>query len=408
MFLGVSNNTLTYLPQVWYFENKGSATSPVFNGSSFQSIKNGPLANLTFINSPSPFFYDIDNDGYDDLIVGEDKSVQVFWNNISVNENGTIISQNFVNFTGTSYDPFRNIIYQGLPIEAGGDVNIKPIMVDISGDGLDDFIYGAFLGGVIFHKNKGSLTFDDEGVELFSIGQRSSPLAHDLDNDGDIDFLVGGIDGGISYFTSTSEYHFVYERNLGEANPLNQENVQGLASLASVDLNNDGYEEIVAGDYAGNIQIYFNEASSSNSFTLRPVDQGIGDIDVGSSSYPQFANISGTKYADIMVGGLNLLGENGVYVYINPGVSDFYEMPQNENPLWNLTKEFIVQKPVPIDINDDGIEEIALAHGAPIGKVALLMKNETGEWEIFTNHPKNPFRNISEIQMAITFIDLGF
>lgn len=120
---------------VFIYRNIGTQFSPIF-------VFNDSLLNVDFSEFTIPYFYDWDNDGRKDLIVGNNYSgLSVYKNNASPNVFPSPATLTLLSDTiPGSYDGWR----------------ITPKFVDINFDGDDDLFFGETNGGVNFYENQGS------------------------------------------------------------------------------------------------------------------------------------------------------------------------------------------------------------------------------------------------------------
>ena len=158
-----------------YYENTGTASAPTY------AVRTGtanPLSGIDVGIRSAPTFADIDGDGDQDLVVGEDNG------NLNYYENtGTASAPTYAVRTGTA-NPLNGI-----------DVGFAstPTFADIDGDGDQDFVVGLFFGNLNYYENTGTTSAPTYTVRFgaanpfsgIDVGDRSTPTFADIDGDGD-------------------------------------------------------------------------------------------------------------------------------------------------------------------------------------------------------------------------------
>lgn len=264
----------------------------------------------------APFFADMNNDGYDDLFLGNLDDIAKFYFN-----------------TGENIPPIFEIDNSYLhDIYANGQQGTNsyyPIAVDLDNDGDNDLVIGGY-NGLLYYENLGD---DDtlrwnkidtifESANLL-IGQDPKPAFADLDNDGDFDMFVGT---GESFMGGPEPGIIIAFRNTGSPKvPVFEEDI-----------------------------------------TLKP---GIGDV--GRNAYPTFADINGNGTIDLLVG-----RDLSTFVYYTNTGSDtvpawtnnswFFAFPE-ENTYW--------KNPHLFDIDRDN--DFDLIYGSDGGRI--FMYENTGD-----------------------------
>jgi hypothetical protein len=224
-----------------YFENTGTAVNPQFAAPVVNPFGLDSTYYLAF-----PAFADLDNDGDQDLLVGE------FYGTMKYFEN-----------TGTADNPQFAAPVQN-PFGLSPTLNhIIPALADLDNDGDFDILAGGYFGILLYYENGGTAenpAFAAGQLNPFGLNTTyilSSPTFADLDNDGDLDLLVGEYYGNMQYF-----------KNMGTAvspafdapmaNPFNLEPVYYMAFPAFADLDNDGDHDLLVGEYYGGMKYFEN------------------------------------------------------------------------------------------------------------------------------------------------------
>ena len=173
----------------------------------------------------------------------------------------------------------------GNPVQAMGTA-----LVDMDRDGIQDVVTGAKSGQILYYRNttlNGSLsladpiTLSDSSGTPIDVGWQSWPTAIDLNGDDCIDFLVGEQHGNIYKIICTqpgSPKGYLPAELLGslEQNPINVTHEVGggimTPSLTTIDINNDGLDDVLMADSQGRIWMLKNVGSLSSAiFSLSPV-----------------------------------------------------------------------------------------------------------------------------------------
>ncbi len=245
--------------RLFLFENIGTSTEPIFkltddNWLNFRQFSQIPQPNGSFGFAPT--FGDLDNDGDEDLLVGE-KDGKLFFvrNNAGAGNHMTF--------------DFPQFGWQGID---GGQF-AKPQIVDMNRDGLADIVIGRNQQRIRYYQNQGSLgqpSFDSDvnnPPNNFNFGQMIAPsLNPDAVNaigDGSpavLDFgssfkIVLGSESGVIRLYDDIEGNLDGAFNLVSENLGNtKEGFQTSPALA--DINSDGLFEMVVGNLRGGISFF--------------------------------------------------------------------------------------------------------------------------------------------------------
>ena len=173
-----------------YYENTGSASSPTFTE---QTGASNPMDGEDVGDDSAPAFVDIDDDNDFDLFIGETSGVIYYYENT-----GSVSSPAFTQQTGAS-NPFDGI-------DPGDDVKLA--FADLDGDDDYDAFVGENIGELFYYENTGSAasasftqrTGLDNPFDGVDVGDDFSPALVDLDNDGDMDLLSGSGEGAMYYY----------------------------------------------------------------------------------------------------------------------------------------------------------------------------------------------------------------
>jgi hypothetical protein len=237
-----------YIPAYIHFnENIGTINSPNFDGpqdNPFGLVL--PSAMVVF-----PDLADLDNDGDLDLLLGVTLEESYFPQFQYYENTGTPTEPAFA---AAEINPFGLI---------GGFGFAVPKFADIDNDGDLDLFSGEYGGNLKFYENTGTPAEPDFAAPVqnpFGITaayQIAAPAFSDMDQDGDLDLLVGEYYGNFQYYRNSGTVQVP-----AFAPPL--ENPFGLIATyefnmpAIADLDDDGDDDILVGEYYGMFQYFQN------------------------------------------------------------------------------------------------------------------------------------------------------
>jgi len=194
-----------------YFENTGTPIKPEFEE---QTDGNNPfndiIENFWKYSLINPVMADIDNDGDDDLIYTNVRHDYAYFHRNTGDADNPIFSDE----TGTSTDPFKNYIFQS----SAKYPNITLAFVDLNLDGKLDIVSSNTNGDIYYTNNIGSVSDpffqNDSGflnpfanIDMFMF---ATPIMLDIDNDGWVD-LVTGCGNGKIYLFKQNRKEFEFE-----------------------------------------------------------------------------------------------------------------------------------------------------------------------------------------------------
>ncbi|RZL14791.1 MAG: hypothetical protein EOO62_04515, partial [Hymenobacter sp.] len=165
---------------------------------------------VTGAQFPRPAITDLDGDGRLDMLIGDYSGLMKRY------EASTVGGTTFVADAG-------NMQADGANIKADGTAangTAKPLVFDLDGNGLLDFVVGSQLGAVTRYEQTArySLTFTSKGnvttngttaVNMGSTGNAeggyAAPIITDINNDGRLDMLIGDANGTIYLYTQSQQ-----------------------------------------------------------------------------------------------------------------------------------------------------------------------------------------------------------
>lgn len=242
-------NGATNISKLAYYKNIGTLSSPSF------SLITRDYQNLSSYNlyGMSPAFGDLDGDGDDDLIIGQNNGQLAYFENTATLTSAAVFTSSPIMF------------YEGIDVGASA----FPQLFDISKNGLLDLIIGSSNGKIAHYRNVGTLS-----APLFNLS--TSFL-------GNIDVRTYGslsgfstphvfIDSGVTKMLVGSEYGniFLYDNIDGNISGIynkvdtNVFKINEGARCAPFfeDITNDGKPDLFLGNYAGGIA-FFNSINTN-------------------------------------------------------------------------------------------------------------------------------------------------
>ncbi len=244
-----------------YYKNIGTASSP-----QFAAALTNPFGLLPNAYSYNIVFADLDNDGDLDALMGEYGGNTRYFQN-----------------TGTAIAPqFAAGVQNPFGLSATSLIAI-PTFGDMDNDGDYDLMVGEYYGAIKYFQNTGTTTAPQFAAAvtnpfgLTSLTEWNLPNLVDLDNDGDLDLLTSEYEGDLKYFQNTGTATIpAFAAAL--TNPFNLLPGDGIAFIASGDLDNDSDIDVLIGEYYGVLKYYKNTS----------INIGIGEL--GSFDFKLYPN----------------------------------------------------------------------------------------------------------------------
>jgi hypothetical protein len=307
---GLFVSSSTYRTKLVAFENIGTATQPIFRelDSDFANLQQFSFRRLV------PTFGDLDNDGDEDIIIGQENGQLLYVQNTT-----TVVG----NPTYATPLPFYDSIDVGQ--------FATPQLVDVDRDGDLDLLIGERNGNLNYHENFGTASAPDfdASPNSFSFGLIDTRLPGALegssaprlwDNNGSYVAIVGSESGEIWTYNNI-------DGNLsGAFSPLVTDFDQideGRQSIPAIaDITNDGIPELVVGNKRGGLSIFSSNSITAVESTNRP------SIAVNIFPNPTqkgiFLNISNVVIEDLQIELGDALGRKLNDYYFNNSENQIY------------------------------------------------------------------------------------
>lgn len=192
LIVGLSNGKLAY------FDNDASS-----NAAYQFSLASEVFMDIDVGYRALPCLFDINGDGLNDLVVG---------NELSYNQNGQIGSVALFINKGTldesvfdPTDPDNRIPWAGIALHEN-NFNTRSMVRPYIVEGKTDLfmVLGSIRGtiGLYSIKSNGTAEMLDQNLNAWDFGSFSAPAMYDLDNDGFLEIIVGTATGGIRLFNT--------------------------------------------------------------------------------------------------------------------------------------------------------------------------------------------------------------
>lgn len=330
-------------PGLLLIENRGNRRNPNFRTNPLPFPPNDPVLSSGY-NAPT--LVDWGNDGDADLFLGVLGGA--YNANLTTAANFYFYEQEDGNFTQVTRQFLSTIDVGEESIATAGDLD---------GDGDVDILIANKIdandlktAAVYQYENRGTA----KNPEYHNIGAMNLPKAFhyapelvDLNDDGLDDLLIGNWGGEVAHYVNTG-CEFGVEKEVLVELPRGSN-----ATPRAVDIDSDGDFDLVLGSSGGNFYLFENIGSKSDpSFEL--VEDTFEGIKSRHRSAPAFSDLDNDGDLDMFTGSKI----EGILYFENIGSAENASFKASELPFKVATSP--MSNPFAADLNEDGIDEILI------------------------------------------------
>lgn len=303
-------------------------------------------------------FLDVNNDTYTDIIFSSNYDNKVRY---SLNQNGNSFSPSSIQIDNNIQYPYQVTTH------------------DMDNDGVKDIVVSAFGNSnslIGWYKNNNNGSFSGLNTIVTNVSNPMDFIIDDLDNDNKLEVIACSYDSSNSVASQRklSSFEFNATSNLYDENIINF-NFGSLAATKVVDLDNDGYKDIISGFHNA---IVYSKNLGNNTYSSYKNITGIANV-LDYAFDLETGDFNNDGFIDIM-----WITKNGITIYKNNGNGTFsisYNSPVS------IYYSFINAELA--DLNNDGKLDFALSY------------IEGGQTKLFTYIQSNNFNFQSPQQIPI-------
>jgi hypothetical protein len=301
-----SENNSENFESCWLYENIGQNTLPDFNFIEKNFLQKDMIE---LGSSAIPTFYDYNNDGLQDLVIGN--------YGYHIPNNNPISSLALLENIGNDSVPEYSLIDRDwLSLSAINlntqlnmpALNLSPTFGDLDGDNNKDLIVGDADGKLHLFTNTGGGNFQltAPNFQNKDVGQFSQPQLIDVNRDGLNDLIIGEQDGTINYLpNSGSINNAIFDtiiKNWGGIDVDQSFITTGFSNPTLFD--SSGVYQLFVGSFSGSIYQFTDiENNINGQFTY--INSTVANIWDGGKSGIAMADINNDNQADMIIGNLS-------------------------------------------------------------------------------------------------------
>jgi parallel beta-helix repeat protein len=317
------------------------------------SLRMVDQAKIDVNSNAVPTAVDMDNDGYEDLIVGNQQGYFHYYRN-----------------TGDGYEDM-GLLSNRTPLK---DLDVgsysHPFVTDYDNDGDFDLWVGQSDGRISNFTNDGNDVFSFQNY-LGAPGLVSMAAPYFVDWIGfpPVDLVVGSSDGKVRSYIGSNTTSFSFSHIL--SNTTSEIKVAGNSSPILTMWDNDTFWDLIIGDGQGYLHYYVTPSRGGIFEYKGPVLLANGsDLKIPKDAIPALEDWNRDGHPDIILGG----DDGFVYYYENNG-SNSFRPPENfkegglDLNVGNWSAPFVV------DWNSDGVNDLLVGDAG--GTLTLFLGQET-------------------------------